>query len=100
MVKTQVINIIFFQKLILENNFWHKIAKDYQALVSTCLSRQDVRTICIMTLKVQSQNMTSGQGHALTQIGYAAYNQMHLEVTYVLRPFPSLYVFSLFYRQL
>ena len=39
--------------------------------------------ICIVTLKGQIQNLTSGQGHVVTQVGHIAYESMHLDETHL-----------------
>ena len=46
-----------------------------------------------MTLKGQGQNLTSGQGHEVTQAGHIAYVSMRLDERNTMRPFSCLYLF-------
>ena len=39
-----------------------------------------------MTLKGQGQNLTSGQGHVVTQVGHIAYVSMRLDERNTMRP--------------
>ena len=46
-----------------------------------------------MTLKGQGQNLTSGQGYVVTQVGDIAYVSMRLDERNTLRPLSRLYLF-------
>ena len=46
-----------------------------------------------MTLKGQGQNLTSGQGHVVTQVGHIAYVSMRLNERNTIRPLSRLYLF-------
>ena len=46
-----------------------------------------------MTLKGQGQNLTSGQGHVVTQVGHIVYVLMRLDKRNTMRPFSRLYLF-------
>ena len=46
-----------------------------------------------MTLKGQCQNLTSGQGHVVTQVGHIAYVSMRLDERNTMRPLLRLYLF-------
>ena len=46
-----------------------------------------------MTLKGQGQNLTSGQGHVVTQVGHIAYVSMRIDERNTMRPFSRLYLF-------
>ena len=46
-----------------------------------------------MTLKVQGQNLTSGQGHVVTEVGHIAYESMRLDESNTMRPLSRLYLF-------
>ena len=46
-----------------------------------------------VTLKGQDQNLTSDQGHVMTQVGHIAYDSMRLDVSNTMRPLPRLYLF-------
>ena len=46
-----------------------------------------------MTLEGQGQNLTSGQGHMVTQVGHIAYVSMRLDERNTLRSLLRLYVF-------
>ena len=39
-----------------------------------------------MTLKSQGQNLTSGQGHVVTQVGHIVYVSMRLDERNTMRP--------------
>ena len=47
-----------------------------------------------MNLKVQGQNLTSVQGHVMTEMGHAAYQSMQLDETITMKLFPTFYLFS------
>ena len=47
----------------------------------------------IMTLKGPGQNLTSGQGHVVTQVGHIVYDTMRPDVRNIMRPLQRLYVF-------
>ena len=53
------------------------------------------RSIYMMTLKGQFQNLTSGQGHMVTQVGHIAYESMRLDETNTLVPFSRFYLISI-----
>ena len=44
-----------------------------------------------MTLKDQGQNLTSGQGHVVTQVGHFANVSMRLDERNTMRPLSRLY---------
>ena len=46
-----------------------------------------------ITLKAQGQNLTSGQGHVVTQVGHIAYVSMRLDERNTMRPLSRLYLF-------
>ena len=46
-----------------------------------------------MTLKGQGQNLTSGQGHVVTQVGHITYVSMRLDERNTMRPLSRLYLF-------
>ena len=46
-----------------------------------------------MTLKGQGQNLTSGQGQVVTQVGHIAYVSMRFDERNTLRPLARLYLF-------
>ena len=46
-----------------------------------------------MTLKGQYQNLTSGQGHVVTQVGHIAYESKRLDERNTMRPLTRLYLF-------
>ena len=46
-----------------------------------------------MTLKGQGQNLTSGQGHVVSQVGHIAYVSMRLDERNTMRPLSRLYLF-------
>ena len=46
-----------------------------------------------MTLKGQGQNLTSGQGHVVTQAGHIAYVSMRLDERNTMRPLSRPYLF-------
>ena len=48
-----------------------------------------------MTLKDQGQNLTSGQGHVVTQVGHIAYLSMRLDERNTMRPLSGLYRFGI-----
>ena len=51
------------------------------------------RNIYMMTLKGQSKNqLTSGQGHVVTQVGHIAYDSMHIDEINIMRPLPRLHL--------
>ena len=53
-----------------------------------------------MTLKDQGQNLTSGEGHVVTQVGHVAYQSIRLEETNTMTPIPRLHLFpNASYRQ-
>ena len=47
-----------------------------------------------MILKGQGQNLTSGQGHVVTQVGHFAYVSMRLDERNAMRPISRLYLFG------
>eukprot|EP00915_Cephaloidophora_sp_WS-2016_P011027 GHVH01016221.1.p1 GENE.GHVH01016221.1~~GHVH01016221.1.p1 ORF type:complete len:103 (+),score=2.35 GHVH01016221.1:53-361(+) len=49
----------------------------------------------IMTFKGQFQNLTSGQGHMVTQVGHIAYESMRIDETDTLVPFSRFYLVSI-----
>ena len=51
------------------------------------------RNMYSMTLKGQGQNLISGQGHVVTQVGHIAYVSMRLDERNTIRPLPRLYLF-------
>ena len=51
------------------------------------------RKMYSITLKEQGQNLTSGQGHVVTQVGHIAYVSMRLDERNTLRPLSRLYLF-------
>ena len=56
--------------------------------------------MCMLTLKGQGQNLTSGQGHVMTLIGHVAYHSMRLGERSTLEATPLLYLNSIkSYRQ-
>ena len=46
-----------------------------------------------MTLKDQGQNLTSSQGHVVTQVGHIAYESKHFDDRNTMRPLSRLYLF-------
>ena len=46
-----------------------------------------------MILKGQGQNLTSGQGHVVTQAGHIAYVSMRLDEINTMGPFSRFYLF-------
>ena len=46
-----------------------------------------------MTLKSQGKNLTSGQGHVVTQVGHIAYVSMHFDDRNTMKPLSRLYLF-------
>ena len=40
-------------------------------------------------------NLTSGQGHVMTQVGHAAYQSIRRDETNTIKPCPSIYRFSI-----
>ena len=68
---------------MIEQLFWHH---------RVCLVKTH-RNMYSMTLKGQGQNLTSGQGHVETQVGYIAYVSMRLDERNTMRPFSRLYLF-------
>ena len=46
-----------------------------------------------MNLKGQGQNLNSGQGHVVTQVGNIAYVSMRLDERNTIRPLSRLYLF-------
>ena len=68
---------------MIEQWFWHHrvcLIKTHQNMYS-------------MTLKGQGQNLTSGQGHVVTQVGHIAYLSMRLDERNTMRPLSRLYLF-------
>ena len=57
-----------------------------------CLDKTH-RNMYSMTLKGQGQNLTSGQGHVVTQIGHIAYVSMRRDERNTMRPLSRLYLF-------
>ena len=47
------------------------------------------------TLKGQGQNLTSGQGHLVTQVGHIAYHSMRLAEPNAITPIPRVYLFCI-----
>ena len=68
---------------MIEQWFWHHRV----CLVTTH------RNMYSMTLKGQGQNLTSGQGHVVTQVGHIAYVSMRLDERNTMRPLSRLYLF-------
>ena len=61
-----------------------------------CVSMtESLRNMSCLTLKVQGQNLTSGQGHMMTKIGHTAYHSMCLHKTNTMNPSPTFYLFSI-----
>ena len=56
-------------------------------------SSRRIETCIAWPWKVQGQNLTSGQGHVLTQVGHIAYESMRLDERNTMRPFSRLYLF-------
>ena len=48
------------------------------------------RNMHIITLKGQGQNLTSGQGHLVTQVGHIAYESMRLDERNTMGPLQRL----------
>ena len=48
-----------------------------------------------MTSKGQVENLTSGQGHDLTEIGHVAYHLMRIDETNTINVERSLYLYSI-----
>ena len=48
-----------------------------------------------MTLKGQGQNLTSRQGHVVTQVGHIVYVSMRLDERNTMRPLSRLYLFRI-----
>ena len=53
------------------------------------------RNMYALTLKGQGKNLTSGQGHVMTEIAHIAYQTMRLDETNTIKPPPTLYLFSI-----
>ena len=68
---------------MIEQWFWHH---------RVCLVKTH-RNMYRMTLEGQGQNLTSGQGHVVTQVGHIAYVSMRLDVRNTMRPLSRLYLF-------
>ena len=68
---------------MIEQWFWHH---------RVCLVKTN-RKMYSMTLKEQGQNLTSGQGHVVTQIGHIAYESKRLDERKTMRPLSRLYLF-------
>ena len=68
---------------MIEQWFWHH---------RVCLVKTH-RNLYSMTLKGQGQNLTSGQGHVLTQVGHIAYESMRIDERNTMRPLLRLYLF-------
>ena len=68
---------------MIEQWFWHH---------RVCLIKTH-RNMYSMTLKGQGQNLTSGQGHVVTQVGHIAYVSMRLDERNTMRPLSRLYLF-------
>ena len=68
---------------MIEQWFWHHRV----CLVTTH------RNMYSMTLKSQGQNLTSGQGHVVTQVGHIAYESKRLNKRNTMRQFLRLYLF-------
>ena len=68
---------------MIEQWFWHH---------RVCLVKTH-RNMYRMTLKDQGQNLTSGQGHVVTQVGHIAYVSMRLDDRNTMRPLSRLYLF-------
>ena len=67
---------------MIEQWFWHH---------RVCLVKTH-RNMYSMTLKGQGQNLTSGQGHVVTQVGHIAYVSMRLDERNTMRPLSRLYL--------
>ena len=48
------------------------------------------RNMYSMTLKSQGQNLTSGQGHVVTQVGHITYVSMRLDEINTMKPLSRL----------
>ena len=48
-----------------------------------------------MTSKGQVENLTSGQGHDLTEIGHVAYHSIRIDETNTINVERSLYLYSI-----
>ena len=48
-----------------------------------------------LTSKGQGQNLTSGQGHVIIELGHVAYQSMRLDETNTRKPFPTFYLCSI-----
>ena len=68
---------------MIEQWFWHH---------RVCLVKAH-RNMYSMTLKGQGQNLTSGQGHVVIQVGHIAYVSMRLDERNTMRPLSRLYLF-------
>ena len=58
----------------------------------SCLLRHDALKMYTMTLKGQGQNLSSGQGHVVTQVGHIAYETMRLDERNIMRPLSCIYL--------
>ena len=56
---------------------------------------QTHRSMYSMTLKGQGQDLTSGQGHVVTQVGHIAFVSMRLNERNTMRPLSRLYLFRI-----
>ena len=68
---------------MIEQWFWHHRV----CLIKTHRKRYN------MTLKGQGQNLTSGQGHVVTQVGHIAFVSMRLDERNTMIPLSRLYLF-------
>ena len=68
---------------MIEQWFWHH---------RVCLVMTH-RNMYSMTFEGQGQNLTSGQGHVVTQVGHLAYVSMRLDERNTMRPLSRLYLF-------
>ena len=70
---------------MIEQWFWHH---------RVCLIKTH-RNMYSMTFKGQGQNLTSGQGHVVNQVGHIAYVSMRLDERNTMRPLSRLYLFCI-----
>ena len=51
---------------------------------------ETLRKIYVLTLKVQGQELTSGQGHVMAEMGHVAYQTMRIDDTNTMKPSPNV----------
>ena len=76
---------ITFELIKIKNQQWHHRV----SLLKTLRMTYD------LTLKGQTQNLTSGQGHVMTDIGHVAYQSMRLDDANTMKPFLTFYLYSI-----